>query len=176
MPYVDSNAFSWQGAYALCGQSRILLARALCPVWTVTHFLGKGLNPRQFCSACSILHVPLSCWRLTADRMTSCRLSCSKPVFYPLYLPSFVCFTPVFSVPHSYICISNCIFLLDIPAAFLMFIPCIFVLCLQTTNKCTDLLVYHFILPLLHVSTRVCHHQGALPCLLSYMRIECNGW
>jgi hypothetical protein len=33
-----------------------------------------------------------------------------------------------------------------------------------------------FILPLLHVSTRVCHHQGALPCLLSYMRIECNDW
>jgi hypothetical protein len=34
------------------------------------------------------------------------------------------------------------------------------------------LAVYYFILPLLHVSTRVCHHQGALPCLLSYMRIE----
>jgi hypothetical protein len=37
------------------------------------------------------------------------------------------------------------------------------------------LAVYCFILPLLHVSTRACHHQGALPCLLSYMPIECNG-
>jgi hypothetical protein len=34
---------------------------------------------------------------------------------------------------------------------------------------------FNFILPLLHVSTRAYHHQGALPCLLSYMRIECNG-
>jgi hypothetical protein len=31
-----------------------------------------------------------------------------------------------------------------------------------------------FILPLVHVSTHTCHHHGALPCLLSYMRIECN--
>jgi hypothetical protein len=38
------------------------------------------------------------------------------------------------------------------------------------------LAVYYFILPLLHVSTRVCHHQEVLPCLLSYMRIEFNGW
>jgi hypothetical protein len=38
------------------------------------------------------------------------------------------------------------------------------------------LAVYYFILPLLHVSTRVCHHRGTLPCLHSYMRIECDGW
>jgi hypothetical protein len=38
------------------------------------------------------------------------------------------------------------------------------------------LAVYYFILPLLPVSTRVCHYQGALPCLLSYIRIEWNGW
>jgi hypothetical protein len=35
------------------------------------------------------------------------------------------------------------------------------------------LAVYYFILPLLHVSTRVCHHPGDLLCLLCYMRIEC---
>jgi hypothetical protein len=38
------------------------------------------------------------------------------------------------------------------------------------------LAVYYFILPLLHVLTRVCHNQGTLPCLLSYLRIQCNGW
>jgi hypothetical protein len=40
----------------------------------------------------------------------------------------------------------------------------------QPTNALI-LEIYYFIPPLQHVSTRVCHHQGALPCLLSYMRI-----
>jgi hypothetical protein len=43
-------------------------------------------------------------------------------------------------------------------------------------NQQTDFLaVYYFILSLLHVSTRAFHYQGALPYLLGYMRIECNG-
>jgi hypothetical protein len=59
----------------------------------------------------------------------------------------------------------------------LIFVPCIlFYVYEGQTNVLIFLAVYYFILSLLHVSTHTCHHQGALPCLLSYMRIECNGW